>query len=113
MVHVTAFGDHAQEIGIYSIFASLYNILRKDVEQDTLSQAAKSLATMPKTLVFTAFLLLCTADCASSAFLCEKMRKTLAAKETYQTFKNYFVIFDTRSCLMHVFLGPASTCGTS
>ena len=39
-VHVTAFGDHAQNTGIYSIFCSLYNMLRKDVEQDTLSQAS-------------------------------------------------------------------------
>ena len=38
-VHVTAFGDHAQNTGIYSIFCSLYNILRTEVEQDTLSQA--------------------------------------------------------------------------
>ena len=27
-VHVTAFGDHAQNTGIYSIFCSLYNSLR-------------------------------------------------------------------------------------
>ena len=39
-VHVTAFGDHAQNTGIYSIFCSLCNMLRKDVEQDTLSQAS-------------------------------------------------------------------------
>ena len=39
-VHVIAFGDHAQNTGIYSIFCSLYNMLRKDVEQDTLSQAS-------------------------------------------------------------------------
>ena len=39
-VHVTAFGDHAQNTGIYSMFCSLYNMLRKDVEQDTLSQAS-------------------------------------------------------------------------
>ena len=39
-VPVTAFGDHAQNTGIYSIFCSLYNMLRKDVEQDTLSQAS-------------------------------------------------------------------------
>ena len=31
-VHVTAFGDHAQNTGICSIFCSLYNMLRKDVE---------------------------------------------------------------------------------
>ena len=40
IVHVTAVGDHAQTTGIYSIFSSLYNILCKDVEQDTLSQAS-------------------------------------------------------------------------
>ena len=34
---IHAFGDHVQNTGIYSIFASLYNIPRKDVEQDTLS----------------------------------------------------------------------------
>ena len=39
-VHFTAFGDHAQNTGIYSIFCSLYNMLRKDVEQDTVSQAS-------------------------------------------------------------------------
>ena len=51
-VHVTAFGDHAQNTGIYRFFASLYNILRKDVEQDTLSQASMQLATTPKTFCF-------------------------------------------------------------
>ena len=35
-----------------------YNILRKDVEQGKLSQASLPLATMPKTLVFTAFMFL-------------------------------------------------------
>ena len=50
--------------GSYSLPASLYNILRKDVEQDTLSQASMPLATMPKALVFTAFLPLCTTYCA-------------------------------------------------
>ena len=44
-----------QNTGICIVFASLYNTLRKDVEQDTLSQACMPLATMPKTLVFTAF----------------------------------------------------------
>ena len=39
---------------MYSVFITLYNRLRKDVEQDTLSQASMLLATMPKTLVFTA-----------------------------------------------------------
>ena len=111
-VHVTAFGDHAQNAGIYSIFASLYNKLRKDVEQDTLSQASMPLATMPETLACTAFLLLCTTYNASSVSLCEIIRKTATAQEAYQTFKNYFVIFDTRSCLMRVFVGPASTVGT-
>ena len=33
-------------------FASLYDIPRNNVEQDTLSQASMPLATMPKTLVF-------------------------------------------------------------
>ena len=112
-VHVTAFGDHAQNTGIYSIFCSLYNILRTEVEQDTLSQAfmynilrkdveqnklsqaSMLLASMPKTLAFTACLPLCTAYCARSAML---LRKMSAANETYQTFKNYFVISDTRSC---------------
>ena len=46
-----AFGDHTQHTGIYSILASLYNLLRKDVEQDTLLQASMLLAIMPKTLV--------------------------------------------------------------
>ena len=41
---------------MYSVFITLYNILRKDVEQDMLSQASMLLATMPTTLVFTAFL---------------------------------------------------------
>ena len=36
-VHVTGFGDHAQHTDICSIFASLYNILLKYVEQDKLS----------------------------------------------------------------------------
>ena len=88
----------------------MYNIQRKDVEKNKLSQASMLLASMPKTLVFTAFLPLCTANCAPSAFL---LRKTPAAKETCQTLKNYFVISDTRSCLMRVFVGPASTFGTS
>ena len=35
---------------ICSVFASLYNIPRKDVEQDTFSQASMPLATMSKTL---------------------------------------------------------------
>ena len=51
---VHAFRDHAQNTGIYSVFASLYNILHKDVEQENLSQASMPFATMPKTLVFTA-----------------------------------------------------------
>ena len=55
---------HVENAGIYSAFASLYNILRKDVEQDTLAQASMPLATMPKTLTFTAFSLLCTTYCA-------------------------------------------------
>ena len=46
---------YAQNTGIYSVFASLYNILHKDVEQENLSQASMLFATMPKTLVFTAF----------------------------------------------------------
>ena len=33
-----AFGDHAQNAGIYCILACLYNIPRKDVEQDTCLQ---------------------------------------------------------------------------
>ena len=46
---------HAQNTGIYSVFASLYNILHKDLEQENLSQASMPFATMPKTLVFTTF----------------------------------------------------------
>ena len=64
--------------------ASMYNILRKDVEQNKLSQASMLLASMPKSLVFTAILPLCTTYCARSAFL---LCKAPAAKETYQTFK--------------------------
>ena len=52
---VHAFRDHAQNTGIYSVFASLYNILHKDLEQENLSQASMPSATMPKTLLFTAF----------------------------------------------------------
>ena len=40
------------------LFASLHNILHKDVEQGKLLQASMPLATMPKILVFTAFLFL-------------------------------------------------------
>ena len=62
--------------------ASMYNILRKDVEQN-LKQVVTSIYAFAEhaqnTLVFTAFLLLCTAVCAHSAFL---SRKTPAAKET-------------------------------
>ena len=104
-IHVTAFGDHAQNTDNYiaaSLLSSLYNTLRKDVEQDTLSQASMYsilrkdveqnklsqasmlLASMPKSLVFTAILPLCTTYCARSAFL---LCKAPAAKETYQTFK--------------------------
>ena len=36
--------DDAQITGIYRVFASLYNILRKDVEQEKLSQASMPLA---------------------------------------------------------------------
>ena len=78
VTRIHAFGDHAQNTGIYSIFASLYNILRKDVEQDTLSQA--SMLWRP----------------------CPKHWYLPAATETYQTFNNYFVIFDSRSRLMRV-----------
>ena len=39
--------------GIYSVFASLYNLPCKVVEQGTLSQGSMPFATMPKTLVFT------------------------------------------------------------
>ena len=45
---------------IYLVFASLYSILHKDVEQAKLSQVSMPLASMPKTLVFTAFSPLCT-----------------------------------------------------
>ena len=50
--------DHAQNISIYSVFITLNNILRKDVEQDTLSQASMLFVTMPKTLLFAAFAIL-------------------------------------------------------
>ena len=36
---VHAFCDHAQNIGIYSHFASLHNMLRKDVEQEVGTEA--------------------------------------------------------------------------
>ena len=36
---------HAQNTGIYSVFASLYNILHQDVEQENLSQASMPFAT--------------------------------------------------------------------
>ena len=55
---VHAFRDHAQNIGIWNEFASLYNILRKDMEQGKLSQACMPLAAMPKTPIFTALLFL-------------------------------------------------------
>ena len=55
---VHAFCDHAQNTGTYSIFATLYNRLHKDVEQEKHSQASLPLATMPKTLVFTVFFFL-------------------------------------------------------
>ena len=45
--------DDAQNTGIYCVFASLYNILLKDVEKEKLSQASM------RTLVFTAFSPLC------------------------------------------------------
>ena len=45
---VHAVCDHAQSTGVYSVFAPLYNILRKDVKQGKLSQASMPLATMPK-----------------------------------------------------------------
>ena len=44
---------------------------------------------------------------------CSSVLLLAAAQETYETFKNYYVISDTRSCLMRVFVGPASTFGTS
>ena len=40
--------DDAQCAGIYRVFASLYNILRKDVEQEKLSQASLPLASTPE-----------------------------------------------------------------
>ena len=46
---------HAQNTGACSVFASLYSILHKDVEQEDLSQVSMPFATMPKTLVFAAF----------------------------------------------------------
>ena len=55
--------DDAQNTGSCRVFASLYNTLCKDVEQDTLSQASMPIATMPKTLVFTAFSPRCTTYC--------------------------------------------------
>ena len=50
--------DHAHNTSMCSVLASLRNILHKDVEQGKLSQAPMPLATMPKILVFTAFLCL-------------------------------------------------------
>ena len=41
----------APNTGIYRLFASLYNILHKDVEQEKLSQASMPLATRPRTPV--------------------------------------------------------------
>ena len=61
---VHAIDVHAQSTGICSVLASLYYILRKDAEQDTLSQASVPSATMPKALVFTVFSLRCTTHCA-------------------------------------------------
>ena len=53
---IHALGDHAQNA--YRAFASLDNILHKDVEQGKLSQASMPLATMSRTLVFAALLFL-------------------------------------------------------
>ena len=58
-----SYSVEAQNTDMYSVFASLYNTLRKDVEQNTLSQASMPFATMPKTLVFAVFLRLCTTYC--------------------------------------------------
>ena len=63
---VHAFRDHAQNTGIYSVSDSLYNMLRKDVEQGKLSQASMPLATIPKTLAFTALLSLYALQVADS-----------------------------------------------
>ena len=41
---VHANSDDAQNTGIYRVFASLYNVLRKDVEEEKLSQASMPLA---------------------------------------------------------------------
>ena len=62
---IHAFGDHAQNTGIYSCIASLYNILRKDVEQDTLSQASMPLAPHSQN----------TGICSVFAFLYNKLCK--------------------------------------
>ena len=96
------------------VCASLYNILRKDVEQDTLSQASMPLAPMPKTLAFAALLPPCTTYCASSAFLCKKIvNRSQHKKHIKPSQTTYFLILDTLSCLMRVFVGPASTFGSS
>ena len=39
-VQHAAFGDHVKNTGIYTVFASLRNVLHKDVEQVKLSQAS-------------------------------------------------------------------------
>ena len=56
--------DDAQNTGIYHVFASLYDMPHNNAEQDTLSQASMPIATMPKTLVCSAFSPRCTLYCA-------------------------------------------------
>ena len=63
-IHARNCSDHAQNVGLYRAFACLYDILCKDVEQNTLSQASMPVATMPKPFVFTAFLFFSTTCCA-------------------------------------------------
>ena len=53
--------------GMYSVFASLCNILHKDVEQERLSQASMPFATMPKSP-------LCTALCAQKHWYVQRFR---------------------------------------
>ena len=65
-VHV--FGDHAYSTGFCSSFASLNKMLHKFVEQGKLSKAFMPSVTMPKTVVFTEFLLLYGLWVANSGF---------------------------------------------
>ena len=58
-VHVL-FGDDALNAGTYRVSASLYNILRKDVEEEKLSQASCLWRPSPEHRYLQRFLPLCT-----------------------------------------------------